>query len=391
MALAWKAEDEVRRADKDRGWRSAGERRAIKEKEGKKRSQMALSGEWTPKEEEISYPTVSCDDLPEEPPALPELIRERSAERGNYFRAIHGGIFSGPKTEEEAIKDQRIDSIFEREMERYRKYREEQRKLLSRNKQDRGWTPRWPGEEIDPAECIHLRVYSGVPGTYFQDVDLRRDWVWEDFRFLIDCTMKGIPWEAELEQAKWRKEDKLIPFSGQRVVIYPMESLKWIKKFEKWDADSRKTWGEYHTIELLPWTGMWLKPTVPNAQGGEDPTDGKNDYSILVQMPEESKNRLVKIPKGFEWPFFKQLMDNQIGEHRWVAGFASNGFDKDQYIWEDNFRIPLPGQVVFIHWLYGEEKRPEDPVLSATKNELGMQLFASVEEEYRQEMEAQMH
>jgi hypothetical protein len=83
---------------------------------------------------------------------------------------------------------------------------------------------------------------------------------------------------------------------------------------------------------------------VPDGEGGEEPIANEKDYSIVLQMPKEVKRRLVRIPRVSEWPFFKQLMDNMIGEHEWVAGFL-------RQIWNDCSRFPTPGQVVDVHWV----------------------------------------
>jgi hypothetical protein len=107
-------------------------------------------------------------------------------------------------------------------------------------------------------------------------------------------------------------------------------------------------------------------------------------------MPEERKNRSVRIPKGLKWPYFKQLMDNQIGEYQWVAGFASTEFEEKKYIWKNGARAPLPGQMVFVHWLYDEEKRAEDPAASANTNEFWNRMAETVKEDCRRKREMQM-
>jgi hypothetical protein len=60
---------------------------------------------------------------------------------------------------------------------------------------------------------------------------------------------------------------------------------------------------------------------VPDGEGGEELIANEKDCSIVHQMPEEEKKRLVRIPWGAEWPFFNQLIDIMIGDHQCVAGF----------------------------------------------------------------------
>jgi hypothetical protein len=105
-------------------------------------------------------------------------------------------------------------------------------------------------------------------------------------------------------------------------------------------------------------------------------------------MPEERKNRLIRIPKGLEWPFFKQLMDNQIGEYQWVAGFY--GTEEKERIWCDNSRVPLPGQLVFVHWSYQEEKIPEDPEVKAATKKYWDQLAKTAKEACNRRREMQI-
>jgi hypothetical protein len=124
--------------------------------------------------------------------------------------------------------------------------------------------------------------------------------------------------------------------------------------------------------------------------GGEELTDGEKDYSIVVKMPEELKKRSIRIPKGAEWPFFKQLIDNQIGERQWVAGFYGGWEEGNVQTWEDSSRTPKPGQLVFVHWLYEKERSLEELTDHSAANEYWAQLAKTVNEDFRRKQEAEM-
>jgi hypothetical protein len=132
--------------------------------------------------------------------------------------------------------------------------------------------------------------------------------------------MKGEPWEATMAGEVW-KNDERKPLPGQTIIGYPLQTPKKIEKEEKWSQDACDTWAERHPCEIPYHLGLWTNPMVPDGEGGEESIANEKDYSIVLQMPEELKRRLVRIPRGAEWPLFKQLMDNMIGEHQWVAGF----------------------------------------------------------------------
>jgi hypothetical protein len=136
---------------------------------------------------------------------------------------------------------------------------------------------------------------------------------------------------------------------------------------------------------------MWFHPMVPDGLGGEEPTDGEKDYSIVLQMPEELKKRLIRIPKGVEWPFFKQLMDNQVGERQWIAGsYGDWTEDEGIQIWEDSPRTPKPGQLAFIHWLYEKETFLGELDDHSAANEFWAELSKTVEEDFRRKQEEEM-
>jgi hypothetical protein len=120
-AAKWKIEDELLGGKEDRGWRSVEERCELRKQRGRKRFEKARTRALKEEREEISYLSVSCDNLPEEAPVLPGRIRARSAERGNFFQTEQGVPISGPKTEEEAGEDQRVEDLLEREWIRWTK------------------------------------------------------------------------------------------------------------------------------------------------------------------------------------------------------------------------------------------------------------------------------
>jgi hypothetical protein len=170
-AARWKIEDDLLRKKGDRGWKTVEEGRARRRKTGHELFEKVRSGNWIAPKNEISYLTVSCDGLPEEPPVLPKRVREKSPERGNYFCPPEQQAILGPKTEEEAAEDLRLDTLMEQEWIRWSPSIQALRSCCSKNKQERGWTPRWPDDEIDSKLCIRVRVVSAIPDTYLPDME----------------------------------------------------------------------------------------------------------------------------------------------------------------------------------------------------------------------------
>jgi hypothetical protein len=136
------------------------------------------------------------------------------------------------------------------------------------------WSPRWPDDELDPAECVHVKIYSAIPGVFFPDWDLSKGWEWEDSRFLVDTVMKGGPWEAEMANERWRNDGRK-PFPNQRITIFPFETPKLIKKEEEWRNDVWKPWVDKHESSCAP--GSWTEAMVPDRVGGEESISNDSD------------------------------------------------------------------------------------------------------------------
>jgi hypothetical protein len=125
--------------------------------------------------------------------------------------------------------------------------------------------------------------------------------------------------------------------------------------------------------------GSWTEALVPDGEGGEESISNDRDYSIVLQMPEELKKRLVRIPRGAKWSFVKHLMDNTMGEHQWYATFLGE-------LWQDGSIAPDPGQIVFIHLTYKAERSVEEIIREPLVKQYWDELSKSVkeEEEWRQ-------
>jgi hypothetical protein len=106
-------------------------------------------------------------------------------------------------------------------------------------------------------------------------------------------------------------------------------------------------------------------------------------------MPEELERRVIRIPKRHSWAFFKQLMDNMIGNRKWVAGF--NFSDESNRVWGPGTENPYPGQLVYVHWVYKDERSPESIAIEAATNEYWQELFKRNHEAqiHRREMESE--
>jgi hypothetical protein len=304
---------------------TARESLASRRRTGMKRFQKARAGTLELVKEEISYLTVSCDDLPEDPPIIPERIRERSAEGGFCFRSVQGCPIEGPKTEEENQEDQRMEAQLADAWVRSVKNGARSRDIRPSNNQGKVWSPREPDDEISQADLVHVRVYSPISGVEFPNWDLRKGWEWQDFRFLVDAIMQWNPWKSEMAGEPWENEDRK-PFPDQRIVIYPLQTPKKVIRWQKRNQDVYEVWDLRH--EWTDASGSWMEGTVPDGEGGVEAIANERDYSIVIQMPEETDKRLVRIPRGAEWAFVKQLMDNTIGVHQWYANLCGN-------IWDD--------------------------------------------------------
>jgi hypothetical protein len=205
---------------------------------------LLREGKWKPKAESLSYLTVSCDDLPEDAVALPERIRARNGERGNYFHTRDGLPIQGPKTEEEAIEDQKIEND-----------------LLQH-------CLRWADQ---------LKRYR------FQTPMDKKNWIWEDLM------SNGTPWEAIMANAKWTQGDERFPCQNQAITIRPAKSSRQ-EEHEKWWKDSEDCMSDY-------WFLGDHEENRPSPIEGMDQIEDEDSYFIKVRMPEELELRIMQIPK----------------------------------------------------------------------------------------------
>jgi hypothetical protein len=321
---SWDVEDALKRG-KVKGWRTPSEGREIRCRRSKENFQWLREGKWKPKEEKLSYLTVSCDDLPEEAVTLPGRIRDRSLERGNFFKTAKGDPIFGPKTEEEAVEDQKIEDSLDQWCQRWAEQVRSYCAQPPMNKEKKVWSPRWPSDEPDPSEGVKIRIESEFEDSlFFQPFRfLRKEWIWEDFCFLADLMAKGAPWEATMAGSKWVQGDGRRPLQNQ-VITIRQASQKNQEKHEKWIKDADQRWFDSYVELGFPGNGhAWGKPTISTSSGVEQPTEDLESYLIVVHMPEELEERLIRIPKNSGWIYFKQLMDNLIGKRYGLQGFCT--------------------------------------------------------------------
>jgi hypothetical protein len=145
----WKHQEDLKEPGQPKSWRTPVEGRAARCRRAKEKFQLIREERRKPKAESLSYLTVNCDDLPEDPVGLPERIRARNADRGNHFRANEGIPIQGAKTESEAAEHQKIEESLAQHVQRWREHITKFRSPIPKNKKGLPWSPRWPHEEPD--------------------------------------------------------------------------------------------------------------------------------------------------------------------------------------------------------------------------------------------------
>jgi hypothetical protein len=67
-------------------------------------------------------------------------------------------------------------------------------------------------------------------------------------------------------------------------------------------------------------------------------------------------------------------MDNWIGEYQWYANLNGN-------VWDEGSDVPVPGQIIFIHWVYKEERSIESLAKEEATDEYWRAVFKEAAEE----------
>jgi hypothetical protein len=275
----WKVEDDLKKEMKTRGWRTPGEGREFRSRKGKEKFQLFREGKLKPRGENLSYLTVCCDNLPDEAVALPVRIRDRSPERGNYFRSDSGTPILGPKTEKEAAEDQKIEDTLQQHCQRWADQVRLNCCQMPTNRKGKVWTPRWPDEDPDSTEGIRVRIISEFPDHIFiPRLILRKDWAWKDFCLFADIMAEGEAWEAHMANDIWTENDGRTPFPDQAITICPADQRKQEKE-EKWQKDADDKWFDFYAVGWYRHSGDWEKPTVPTESGG------KNQLRMIRAIP----------------------------------------------------------------------------------------------------------
>jgi hypothetical protein len=348
-ASEWKVKDEIESSKCTGKWTSVAERIKKRKTEGRRRFKTCRNG--VENSEEISYLTVDCDF--QEIPAQPARKRARSLDKGFYFGTEQNILIEGPKTLKETEEDER----YRCGMIEYMKYRNEHLIIVPPSKTGVGrnkWTPRWKDMSIKVADQIPVRVFMCTEEiSDFFDWILRRDLEWDDLRFLVNSKLGHNRWEAEIGGVYWHGQNMAL-ITGQAIGITPLKDPKACKKSKKMLKQKQEAWNRISK----PFQGYddWHLDEVPTEDGSTEPVSNDEDYSIAVEFPGDEDIRLMRFPKGNEWAFFDTFVNAKLGENKWIAAF-DDGFGGEP--WQDNSRVPRPGQRVGVFWVKEEVKEEE--------------------------------
>jgi hypothetical protein len=81
----------------------------------------------------------------------------------------------------------------------------------------------------------------------------------------------------------------------------------------------------------------------------------QDSVTILLRFPDETREFIMRIPKGAEWAFVKSFANKKLGENKWVASFWNSRLQSDR--WSNHQRAPNHGDIVRLHWIEEPESR----------------------------------
>jgi hypothetical protein len=199
---------------------------------------------------------------------------------------------------------------------------------------------------------------------------LRRDLEWADLRFLVNSKLGHNRWEVDMAGSFWNGFDRT-PLPGQRISIFPLQSEKACRKFEKRLKGKQEAWERVNaTLQAYE---DWHLDEVPTEEGATEPVSNEEDYSIGVEFPGDEEIRLVRISKGNEWAFFDTFVSVKLGEDEWIAGFDDRFGGVP---WDANDRVPRPGQRVRIFWVKEKVKEEKETVRKEKVKEITQVTFS---------------
>jgi hypothetical protein len=203
------------------------------------------------------------------------------------------------------------------------------------------WTPRWEDIQIEEPEQVPVEVTLITnDGLYRYDWILRKQLEWADFSFLVNSKFGNNRWEAEMANIQWTSDDRT-PFPNQKIRVFPLQSEKPCKRYEKHLKRKQEAWDRI--CDFFQKYDDWCLDEVPTEYGDTEPVSNEEDYSIAVELPGEEEIKLMRMPKGNEWAFFESSMNVKLGENQWIARWAD---DFGIAAWQNRSQMPRPGKRV---------------------------------------------
>jgi hypothetical protein len=71
-------------------------------------------------------------------------------------------------------------------------------------------------------------------------------------------------------------------------------------------------------------------------------SDTDQDVSILLKLPEDTRELLMRLPRESEWAFVKSCANKRLGEGKWIASLLGER-------WFNHERGPKHGEIVRLH------------------------------------------
>jgi hypothetical protein len=343
VAHNWKVEDMIEASKGTKQWISIGDRIRKRKEIGRKRFKKWKEALKQDKAgDEISYLTVSCD-FQETYEFQPARQLRRSPEYGLIYEEVCSRLpIQGPKTFKEVEEEEEASRLAE-------KYFAEKHLPFQLSPKGQKWLPWTPRPEDDDgipiADQIQVRVQIRETGELLKWI-LRKDREWPDFKYLVNSRLGHDEWDAWLGNHQWTGESfngRIIkPKPGQEIQVVPVGFLggnglrrEVIKGHVTWlTSDGKEVPLPAQTQESRNFyrqekrTRAWEIISAANIPAKDWSMDQATKEIFLRQKGKhvgaEIPNKfgcylIIQMPEENEWAYFVAMMDNLLGEDKWIA------------------------------------------------------------------------
>jgi hypothetical protein len=238
----------------------------------------------------------------------------------------------------------------------------------------------WDHIAIAPQDQVKVIVRFGMVVPYSEELTLRKGLEWEDFQFLMNSRLKDQEWEAWINNRRWTGRKEVLHCdafkqSGRHIDIFPPLTESEPKE-EFQSKEEEEAWDKLRkNLRYVPWSYDW--PTYGEEQ----------EVTVSLQIQQDSKELLVRVPKESEWALIKSYANNRAGQGKWTASLGCD----HRYNYS---RTPTHGDIVriwtiekvreFEFWS-GRKKQPPNPVWEKRPREAVMSTTETTDSELQKE------